>query len=324
MEIKLINNIDEWLSKVVNASFAQSFEWGEILSAEGQKIERLKIVDKGQILALALVVYIDLPLVGCYAYCPKGPVVVSGGTVGNFEEALNKYFSARGCTFFRFEPIIAWPTSANIKKTIDLNPRATLVLDLNDNEEAILAGMHPKTRYNIRLAEKKGVVIKEEKNLDIFLKLMNVTGKRDNFGLHARGHYEAVLKNSAVKQLVAFFDSKPIATTVLIESGSILTYLYGASDYEYRHLMSPYLLQWEAIKRAKGLGSKFYDFFGVAPNIGSVSDYQFDSYHQYAGVTRFKLGFGGRYTESPGTYDFVIDKKRYWAYKTLRWIRRLV
>lgn len=323
MPIKLITNKDEWKRLAADLPFLQSWEWGEILASENKKIERLAITDGSKLIALFLAVYTDIAILGRYVFCPKGPAVgIEDAAL--WETELKKYLTERGGIFFRFEPPVFRTSNLPKRKTIDINPRATLVLDLNFSAEKLLAAMHPKTRYNIRLAEKKGLVIDARKNWDIFWKLMRSTGKRDKFSLHESGHYQAVLKNAAVTQLTALYEGEPVASAILIGSGKTLTYLYGASDYRYRHLMAPYLLQWEAIKLAKAKGYQSYDFFGVAPNIGDTKNYIFDHHHQYAGVTRFKLGFGGRYEEVPGTFDLIIDRKRYWVYKIIRAVRRML
>ena len=346
-------------------AFTQSWAWGDILIAEGKKTERLAVVEDGRVLAQAQVVYNQSPFGWQYAFCPKGPVVVSSikYQVLSIYELLEKYLKEKKCIFFRIESA-ALNTEyliPNTKKITDINPSATLLLDLRKSEEEILAGMHPKTRYNIHLAEKKGLRISEEKNMEVFWLLMNKTGSRDKFSLHHKIHYEKVLQSAATYQLTAYENEKPVACAVFARFGNILTYLYGASDYEYRNLMAPYLLQWEGIKMGKNFGCQRYDFFGVAPNIpsfprrgggglpdtafggttsatpltsplgkGGMTDnnvqdrYIYDLNHQYAGVTRFKLGFGGAPHQTAGTWDVVIDNKKYKLYNFLRRLRRLV
>ncbi len=333
MEIKIITDQKQWNEWLVanseTASFTQSWAWGEILLAEGKKVERLAVVEKGNVIAQAQVVYSSIMFGWQYSFCPKGPVfdeIRIKNQESSVYEALLSYCKKKGAIFLRFEPqSVIQNSKFKIQKTIDINPSATLILDLTKSEAELLAGMHQKTRYNIRLAEKKDLEIKNEKNLDIFWNLMNKTGSRDKFGLHSKKHYEQVLCSPIVWQLTAYDDNVPIACAVFINFGGACTYLYGASDYEYRNLMAPYLLQWEGIKIGKKLGCTRYDFFGVAPKLASatVDNYVSDPKHQYAGVTRFKLGFGGMSQEWPGTFDFVIDKSKYHAYSWLRRLRRL-
>ena len=227
----------------------------------------------------------------------------------------------KNCIYFRVEPrsVIA-DSKFTIHRSIDINPPATLILDLKKSEEELLAGMHQKTRYNIHLAEKKDLKISEEKNFEVFWSLMNQTGSRDKFKLHGKNHYELVLNSPLTFQLTVYFNNKPVATVVFAKFGNTFTYLYGASDYTHRDLMAPYLLQWEGIKMGKSSGYQLYDFFGVAP----VKDGNYDQKHQYAGVTRFKLGFGGKPHQLPGTFDLVVNTGKYKLYSILRRLRRLI
>jgi len=153
--------------------------------------------------------------------------------------------------------------------------------------------------------------------------LMKKTGIRDRFKLHREDHYKNLFNYDSAGQTTAYLNHKPVACIVYYAFGNTFTYLYGASDYHYRNLMAPYLLQWHCIQLAKHSGYEYYDFFGVAPRINSgSSDYQYDARHQYAGVTRFKLGFGGEPRRREGTRDIVISRGKYKFYKFLRAIRR--
>ena len=330
METKIIINSEQWTGWLKNNSrydsFTQAWAWGDVLLAEGKNVERLAVVEGGEVLAQAQIIYSQLTFGWQYAFCPKGPMM------GNYEitklkeiyDAFVDYFKKnKVVVFLRVEPqSFNFPISQfpNFKKTIDINPSATLILDLSKTEEEILAGMHQKTRYNIHLAEKKDLKISQEKNLEVFWVLMNKTGSRDKFDLHHKKHYEKGLQSPMVYQLTVYEDKIPVACAVFACFANTFTYLYGASDYEYRHLMAPYLLQWEGIKIGKSLGCRWYDFFGVAP----VIDGNYDLHHQYAGVTKFKLGFGGIPQQSAGTWDAVIDGKKYMIYNFLRKLRRLV
>ena len=313
---------DGWLkSNSQHNAFAQSWAWGDILIAEGKRVERLAVVEGDTVLAQAQIVYSGLPFGWQYAFCPCGPVHSLQSAVQSYK-ALSEYLKNKNCIFFRIEPDTPLPTphSLLLKKTIDINPPATLILDLNKSEEELLAGMHQKTRYNIHLAEKKDLKISDAKNLEVFWNLMNKTGSRDKFSLHHKSHYEKVLASPMVFQLTAYEKEVPVAVAIFAKFGNTLTYLYGASDYAHRDLMAPYLLQWEGIKMGKKNNCEWYDFFGVAP----VIDGNYDLKHQYAGVTRFKLGFGGVPQQSAGTWDVVIDNTKYKLYNFLRKLRRLI
>jgi lipid II:glycine glycyltransferase (peptidoglycan interpeptide bridge formation enzyme) len=331
VEIKLITNKDEWngwLKNQSQCSFTQSWEWGEVLKAEGKEIERVQFVGSDKVRGAAQLVKSVAPGVEYY-FCPKGPVIKDDHE--EILKKLNEYGLNKELIFIRVEPendkIIEFGNSKlPIKKTIDINPRATIILELQQSEQELLEKMHSKTRYNIRLAEKKNLKISDVKNFQAFWSLMNETGKRDDFRLHEKKHYEEIFKSEIVSQLTAEHDGKAIATVVMVGFNDTITYLFGASDYEHRNLMAPYLLQWQAIKNARQNGFHYYDLFGIAPHKKgfSGSEYEYDQKHQYAGVTRFKLGFGGAVVEKPGTYDLIVSNGKYKVYEALRRLRRLI
>lgn len=336
MEIKVITSQPDWDGWLTANNeyhqFPQAWAWGEILLAEGKQVERLAAVKDGSIIAQAQVVYNQLPFGWKYAFSPKG---------GTSQPAMIDYLKNKGCIFYRLEPRQELAADYSVIKTIDINPRATIRLDLDKSSDKLLGEMKPKTRYNIHLAEQKQLVIRDDKSLDDFLRLSQQTAKRDGFSLHPKEHYGHILASAVSYQLSAVYENKIIATNIFIVFGSAFTYLYGAFDYEHRSLMAPYLLQWQGIKLAKAKGYKFYDLFGIAPlnqsfcsgsgqaqfcsaHNAATNKYIYDQKHQYAGVTRFKLGFGGEICQDPGTYDLIFDKNRYSVYQSLRKIGRLI
>lgn len=328
MKIETAENQEEWDNWLQNKSeydpFGQSWEWGDLLIREGVEVERLEIIEEDKKIAQAQVIYTKLPFGWKYVFCPKGPVISQPNLELEIYEALSHYFKEEKCIFFRFEPAHIQLPLSNIRRTIDINPPATLILDLKKSELELMNGMHQKTRYNIHLAEKKDIKIIDKKDFDLFWDLMKKTGARDNFKLHGKAHYRQVFASPLSYQLTTTYENKVVACAVFIGFGNTFTYLYGASDYEFRNLMAPYLLQWKAVQAAKSRGYRYYDFFGVAPKTKDSNDYEYDRKHQYAGVTRFKLGFGGFSYQTAGTYDLIMDKGTYGIYQFLRKLRRLV
>lgn len=317
---------NKFFTKDLSVSFTQSAEWASILENEGKKVERLAVVDGEQVLAQALVCYLPLPFGGRYAFSPGGPLIKEQSVA--VYAAFMDFLQKKQCLFWRVEPAETFFEKLSAKKVSDVNPRTTVVLDLKKTEEELFAAMHTKTRYNIRLAEKKNVQIVIGKKWDAFWKLMSATGERDGFRLHDQKHYEAIFASPLVTQLSAEIDGRVVATAIFVGYGTTFTYLFGASDYEFRQYMAPQLLQWEGIRLAKRLGYVRYDFFGIAPPAGGRcskdGEYNYDEKHQYAGVTRFKLGFGGQMEQRPGTFDLIISPRKYWLYALMRRLRRLV
>lgn len=316
------------LNHFVSDEYLQSWPWGEILKSEGREVLRLGVLkvvpDKSEggreILAAATLV--KQPLGGGYFYwyAPRGPIISQ--TVGAGRGAIEDFlFLAikkidKKCLFLRLEPAVKLAGEKFLlQKTVDLQPAKTLLLDLASSEADLLSAMSQKTRYNLRLAEKKGVKIRVGTAADFsqFWRLLNLTGARDGFRIHEAAHYRALLAapEKFIKLFLAEYEGKIIAAGLFCFWGGTATYLHGASDNEFRGVMAPYLLQWAAIKEARAAGLRHYDFYGVDEK-------------KWPGVTRFKLGFGGRKKEYPGTYDLVFRPVAYNIYNFIRNLRRLV
>lgn len=286
--------------------FLQSWQWGEFQASVGETVRREVLRTGDEVTGVAQWLDRDVPGFGMYAYCPKGPV---GAGVWD-----------RGHGFFsRIEPEAL---VGDATRSIELNPAHTIITDLTQTQEALQAQMHRKTRYNIRVANKHGVEVKMgEVNFDDVWKLFEQTAKRGGFKLHARSYYEAMLhalKDGECRAFLATasYDGVLLAANVMIDFGDTRTYLHGASSNEGRKYMAPYALHWALMQDAKAQGMKWYDWWGVASEDA-------DSSHPWAGISRFKRGFGGEEVGVLGTIDVVEQPVRYQLYRLARWIRRL-
>jgi lipid II:glycine glycyltransferase (peptidoglycan interpeptide bridge formation enzyme) len=291
--------------------FLQAWFWGENAKRLGQTVRRLGVRSSGRLLAVATIIKKPLSAGYSYLYSPRGPL----GSPEALAFLISRIKKENPRTvFWRLEPAEApaGDLSRALRKTIDLQPKQSLLIDLVQPEDTLLTAMHQKTRYNIRLAQKKGLTVEEGKTEDFpeFWRLMSLTGERDGFRLHDAAHYQNLLTGtSPTKLYFARYEGKNIAAGLFCFWGDKVTYLHGASDNEFRQLMAPYFLQWEMIRRAKAAGYKYYDFFGIDEK-------------KWPGVTRFKLGFGGRRVDYPGTFDAVFRPSLYQLYDFLRRIRR--
>jgi lipid II:glycine glycyltransferase (peptidoglycan interpeptide bridge formation enzyme) len=251
-----------------------------------------------------------LPIGLGWLYVPRG-FVCPEGKWSELEQTLLDLARSEGAAFVKIEP---FPHGMCITHGMwkwlggrAVQPAHTVVLDLSQDEKELLAGMHQKTRYNIRLAEKKGVRIEfsnEPEMVETFLKLNREVAKRSGFGFHADEYYrkmQAVLSPAGMFEIgLAYLNDKPLAAHILISYGGVTTYAHGASSSLSRSVMAPALLQWRSIQRARERGVKQYDFYGVAPKDA-------DNLHPWAGITRFKLGFGGKRIDYPGAFDYSIQ-----------------
>lgn len=213
---------------------------------------------------------------------------------------------------------LTWFTNNYYKKFIT---PYTAIIDLNLSEDEILSMMKPKWRYNIKLAEKKWVLVKEvektKENVEIFYNLMLETTSRDNFNWNSLDYYISFLNNIKDSKLfIAFVEDKPISAWIFTYVWNVTIYYYWAStsDSNYRNLMSPYLLQWTAICKAKELGLKIYDFLWVS------TPWEENSHLQW--VTDFKSKFTSNIIKVSDSYIFINNKIKYNLLQIIRKIKR--
>ena len=208
----------------------------------------------------------------------------------------------------------------NLKKAgTDILPPDTTFVNLSEEEKSLLPATNPKPRYNIQLAKRKGVNVRTGgvEDLDTFYWLYRQTCLRNGINLHHRSYFDAMFAAGVLtgdrgdgstdfELLVAESDSVPLCAMFITYSESRATYLFGASSSENRNLMGTYLLQWEAMERAKARGCVEYDMFGTSPKA--------DASHPMYGLYRFKMGFGGKPLHRMGCWDFPLISDRYLQY----------
>jgi len=312
--------LDNFLSKQDKSQFLQSWQWGDFQEDEGNKIFRLGIEKRDQLVAVATLVKKKIFARWFYFYCPRGPVIdykiQDQEAIIEIEKfifcEIEKISKKEKCIFVRFEPNMKLKMDhPSITRTLDIQPSKTVILDLIKTEDELLKEAHQKTRYNIRLAEKKGVLVRlaEKSEFKKFWELLELTGNRDDFRLHQEKHYQKMLELPMIKMYFSEYAGKVLAASIVAFFGDTATYVHGASSNKDRNLMAPYLLQWKVIQSTKQAGYKYYDFFGV--------DEQ-----KWPGVTRFKKGFKSDVFEHVGTFDLIFDSLWYLWYGILRRARR--
>lgn len=314
-------------------SFLQSNEWVEFQRSLGREV--FEYEKEG---ISAKVIKHNLPLKKSYLYIPYGPEMdfnqMMGGfknPVANFVRWLRELGRQEKAIFIKTEPFIDSVAQALVgggkfsagggpafgwkKSKKEIQPSKTVIIDLSQSEEELpavslsnlLSRMHRKTRYNIGVAEKHGVVMDEGDDIDAFLKLLKKTTKRDKFSPHSAEYYKKLFGFSGLQTKLYFakHGDKFLAAALILVYGDTGYYLHGASDYEYRAMMAPYALHWHIMKQLKAEGLVQYDLWGVNPR-------------KWPGVTRFKLGWGGRTIEYPGSFDLTISRFWFVVYKVAR------
>ena len=313
MPIVSLADWNQFLAQHPNAHILQTGEWGELKGGFGWKPVRIVSGDFG-----AQILFRKLPLGFTVAYIPKTNI---------HQILLSEIDSAckqNHAIFLKLEPDL-WDSesiayySAFIMSTHNIQPPRTIVVDIRGTEDEILARMKQKTRYNIRLAEKKGITVRAWNDVDSFHKMMLVTGGRDGFGIHSLEYYKRayeLLQSKGLGEiLIAEYEGKPLAALFVACNGNRAYYLYGASTDEELNRMPTYLLQWEAMKWAKARSCEEYDLWGVPDEDEATLEANFETRHDGLwGVYRFKRGFGGELKRAAQAMDRVYNPILYWAY----------
>jgi lipid II:glycine glycyltransferase (peptidoglycan interpeptide bridge formation enzyme) len=235
----------------------------------------------------------------------------------DYSPALKKIANKENIVYTLIESYseIKTPKNIPIGKTIkSIIPRHTLAIDLTQPLDEILKKMHPKGRYNIRLATKRGIEIKESNDIETFYKLLLETKDRDKFYVNSFEYYKTMFKSlgTNAKLYLAYYKNDPIAGILNTYFKNTATYYYGASSNTHRNLMAPYLLQWHAINEAKNSGFEIYDFLGIADPKNKKDP--------LSGVTYFKQKFSGDYLKWPEGITIVHNKLIFWAIKIRRYL----
>lgn len=331
----------EFLSSHSRCNFQQSLEWGAVKTNWIKEVI-LSEDENGNIRGSLCVWIRKIPIFGNLMYSARGPVcdLYNKEILKDLADGAKELAKKYNAFVLRMEPDIlksddkfrdivenlGFKIKDDSKDFKDeIQPRFVFKLDIKDKtEDEIFNNFHSKTRYNIRLAAKKGVVIKEGSREDLkeFHKIMVETGKRDDFIIRSLSYFEKMYDELApehMKLLMAYHEDKPIAGIIPIMYGNKVWYLYGASSNLYRNLMPNYLLQWTMIKEAIQIGAEVYDFRGVS---GIV-----DENHPQYGLYRFKKGFNAEFTEFIGEVYLPVKPTAYKLYKfaekTFRTLRSL-
>lgn len=264
----------------------------------------------------------DLPLGFYYLYVPR-----PGALAADFFREVVKLAQETGALFLKIDPprsppesLVTRHPSFVIRPSHSLQPRETIRIDCTKLEDELLAAMHPKTRYNVRLAERQGVEVRPVPSLEReagaagFARLLVETAGREKFSPHPTAHYVALLevRSAAFENelWVAEWQGALLAAAMVnwYRPASAATYLHGASLREHREKMAPHLLHWRIIQAARERTFAGYDLGGIDAA-------------RWPGVTRFKKGFGGRVLQFPPSCDIVFRPWFHRLYRLQHWLR---
>jgi len=331
---------NEIIAALPGSHILQTWEWGLVKEAFGWRAShRLWTDEQGSPQAAALILMRALPVPGLsrrlrMMYVPRGPLLNWNDDMlrARILDDLQALASREGAIFIKIDPEV--PLGSGIPGSLDQLPeivggkvqsnlqqrgwrysegqvqfRNTVWVDLQQPEDTILARMKPKTRYNIRLAERKGVKVRlaRRDELPLLYRMYAETSVRDGFVIRSEDYYLLVwntfMEKGMAFPLIAEVDQQPVAGLVLFSFAGTAWYLYGMSTGQHRDKMPNHLLQWEAMRIARQQGCTQYDLWG-APEVFDESDSMW-------GVYRFKEGLGGRVVRTIGAWDFLSGRLRY-------------
>lgn len=300
----------------------QTWEWGDFQVSQGHKVYRLGVFDHDKMVSVYSVSFHQIPHTNfSIGTVLRGPDITQEAITNIQKIALDE-----NAIFVKFEPDVIAKTGYDFPNLV-VSPKVafypySFIVDLTKTEDELLAAMHPKTRYNIRIANRYNVKIEDtttDVGFKVYLDLLFDTTKRQGFYLHTRAYHQKLwqlLKNTGkVRILTAIYQDRPLASFMLFIEKDRLFYPYGASLDTNREVMAPTLLMWEVIKLGKSLKLKSFDMWGC---LGPTAKEIDNGY----GFHRFKQGYGGNLVQFVGTYDLVINPAFYRLYNLVdkyRW-----
>ena len=328
---------EQW-NKFVSASaygdVLQCWEWGELKARTGWQPLPIAIQRQGEIVAACLVLKRTIPLMGgCLFYAHRGPIVdFSDESVWTeLLSEIRQLAQEHKAVAFKVEPAIPVDNQRVIGALKGAGfrgraphagfgatqPRCVMKLDIMPDPEDLIMAFKPKTRYNIRLAGRKGVVVSADCTRDDiadFYRILRVTAQRDGFMVRDISYFydiwDLIIQRDLGRMFLAYVGEELIAGTIAFVLGEQAWYVYGASSDRHREKMPNYLLQWEMMNWARARGCRVFDMRGVAREIDGVPQ------RELGGLNRFKRGFGAHYVEYIGDWDLVVRPMWYKLFTT--------
>jgi lipid II:glycine glycyltransferase (peptidoglycan interpeptide bridge formation enzyme) len=300
----------------------QTWEWGEARKKMGLRVE--KIIDGDSIFQFTIhpIPHTSFSI----GYLPRSPMPTE-----TVLRQLYEFGKKNNLLLVKMEPYISYEEGRKLKisnfqiaeSPHPLFPEWTQTLDMTASEEDLLKKMKPKTRYNIRLAEKKGVTVRQmdsDEGFAIFSRLYFETCARQHYHGHTPQYHKQIwdeMKKNQGHILISFYEGKALGAYELYYLKENLYYVYGGSSIEHKQVMAPNILMWEAIRFGKKMGAKTFDMWGSLPP-------QYAQNHSWAGFTRFKEGYGTTFTHLSSSYDLIINPLLYRVYNLAYSVREKI
>ena len=344
---------DAFLAQTPGGHHTQTSLWAQVKASVGWRSTRIVATRGGRIVAGAQLLLRPLPLIGAVGYVPRGPVSVADDpeAAALVMDELLRLASARRVQYLSVQPpcngqVLAedLPGRGFQQSAREVEPTATVVLDLNPSQDELLARMKMRTRYNVRLGARKGIVVREgtEADIPVFHRLLQATGGRQQFSAHPEEYFATVWRilgsRGHAKLFLADYNSEPLSAIFALAFGKCVYVWRAAWSGRHGNHRPNEALHWAAITWAKAQGYHHYDFEGIDPRLArdlvekeqgepdapvehvqppSQDRDQVQVSTNKETVALFKLGFGGRIVLSPGAYDYLSNPLLRWAYTTV-------
>ncbi|MEA2092534.1 MAG: peptidoglycan bridge formation glycyltransferase FemA/FemB family protein [Patescibacteria group bacterium] len=289
----------EWNNflKERKGSFLQSVEWGDF-KKKYQKVERIQLKENDKIKGVCQF-FKEKNKLGEYFYIPFGPVSDDKKTNELLLKEVLKIAKKDKMVFVKIEP--QKDIDFGLKSYHRIQPKKTAILNIEKNPDLLLKKFRKSTRYNIKQAIKKEVVVEKGETVQDFFEILQKTKERQGFSTYSKDYFQELVEKNNSDVFLAKHKGKVIAGSIVLYFGKVATYLHSAFDFRYQNMNGTALIVFESIKQSKENGCKYYDFWGLDEK-------------KYLGVTKFKKGFKGEEVIYGNTKDIPLRKGRYFIY----------
>lgn len=324
---------DAFLAKTPGGHHVQTSLWAQVKAPLGWRVARVIVTLEEQIVAGAQLLIRPLPLMGAIGYVPKGPLVTLDDPMLTklVLDTLHQIARTHRLCYLAVQPpsngeglVQQLPHWRFRPSPLEMLPSATVLVDLTKDLDELLGQMKAKTRYNLRLAQRKGITVREgtEHDQHTFYELLVATGQRQQFSSYSKEYFSELWRilrpHGYIKLFLAEYEGEAVSAVLLIPFGDTVIYKRGAWSGRHGNRHPNELIHWTAMMWAKAQGYRYYDFDGIDPkDVKLITDGKANSGSLTQTVTSFKLGFAPQVTFFPAIYDYVYNPFLRWAYTTV-------